>query len=302
MSGAELARERTKTALQTAAIGIALAALVLTVGFAVLGRTGLVVIAVAVGLSLVQSTRVSLQMRPADAAELRYADAPWLFDLIDDLCRRAGIAVPPRIYYSRSPLMNAMTFGVADDTSILLTAGVVNSLSRRELAGVVAHEVAHIRNNDLQLFRIAELARVTTHLVAQIGWFSLLLFFPLWAFSGAVVPGRLLLLLFAAPLVSILLQLALFRTREFAADATAAGLTNDPLGLASALRKIDAGGRSLFEQLFPVSRADQRSLFRTHPPTPARIRRLTALAGADNRQAAARRWWGSSQPGLYRFF
>ena len=301
MSDNDLARQRFLTTLQTVAIAAALAGLLLLVGYTVLGWIGLLVVGSVVAMTVAQSTQVSLRVRPADAVGLRYADAPWLFDTVAELCRRAGISQVPDLYYSRSPIMNAATLGTGGtEHSILVTVGLMSSLAPREIAGVLAHEVAHIRNNDLTIFRLAEIARVMTHSLAQFGWLALLLFLPFWAFSGEGVPAEVALLLFAAPLGGIVLQLALFRTREFAADATAAELTGDPVGLASALRKIDSGGRTLLGQLFPFQRTEQnQSLFQTHPNTAERVKRLLILAHGENRRAGGQPGRGRPANGLF---
>lgn len=279
MSYRDLDRQRFATTVQTVAIAAALAGLLLLLGYTVLGWIGLIIVGAVVAMTGVESTRVSLRVRPADAVGLRYADSPWLFETVTQLCRRAGIDRLPDLYYSRTPIMNAATVGTGGaEHAILVTEGLLSRLAPRELAGVLAHEVAHIRNNDLIIFRIAEIARVMTHSLAQFGWLALLLFLPFWAFSGEGVPAEVALLLFAAPFAGIVLQLALLRTREFAADATAAELTGDPVGLASALRKIDTGGRSLLGQLFPFQRAERNSsLFQTHPNTSERVKRLLLL-------------------------
>ena len=108
---------------------------------------------------------------------------------------------------------------------------------------------------------------------------------------------RVQTLVIAAAPGALMLQLALFRTREFAADATAAALTGDPAGLASALHRIESGGRSIFEQLFPLHRTQQSGLLRTHPGTPERIRRLLALERTPSRQRSSR-WWNHPLTGL----
>ncbi|TVR01019.1 MAG: hypothetical protein EA403_10920 [Spirochaetaceae bacterium] len=276
--------------LQTLAITGALAALLLLVGSLVLGRTGMILLGFVGAVSVWRASRMAGNLRPADARELRYPEAPWLFDLVERLCASAPIASTPRIYFSASPMMNAMTFGSRQEPAILVTAGLMNSLSEREVAGVLAHEVAHIQHNDLHLFRLAETVRAMTGFLSNVGWFSLFFFFPVMLMSGVAIPPGFIALLFGAPLVSVLLQLALLRTREYAADARAAVLTGDPLGLASALRTIDQASSSPWRQLFGAAPAEQGGWLRTHPPTGERVRRLMELS-PRSAGGHSRAWW-----------
>jgi len=147
---------------------------------------------------------------------------------------------------------------------------------------VLAHEIAHIRNGDLQLFRYVDILRRTTQFMSRLGWFLLLVTIPLLFVSYSLVPLTLALVLIAAPMVSLLLQLALFRTREFEADRTAAELTGDPRGLAEALYRLDHPHPGLFRLLFPVPQRGESPLFRTHPESEERIRRLLALSSSQN--------------------
>ncbi len=276
--------------VQTVVIAGALAGLLLLVGSLVLGRTGMILLGTVGAISVWRASRMAGNLRPSDARELRYPEAPWLFDLVERLCTAAQISATPRLYFSASPVMNAVTFGSRQEPAILVTAGLINSLSEREVAGVLAHEVAHIQHNDLHLFRLAETVRAMTGFLSNVGWFSLLFFFPIMLLSGVAIPPGLIALLFGAPLFSVLLQLALLRTREYAADARAAVLTGDPLGLASALRTIDQAGSSPWRQLLGSPRAEQGGWLRTHPQTGERVRRLMELS-PRTAGGRSRAWW-----------
>ena len=183
-------------------------------------------------------------MRIAGGREIRYMEAPDLHDMIQDLSAKAGISASPTLVYSSSPVTNAAAFGNRADPHIVVTGGLLSTLSSRELRGVLAHEIAHLKNGDQRLFRFAEAFRQVTTLFSRIGWLALLFALPLMLF-GYVIPFTGFLLLVTAPLLSYLLEMALLRTREFAADAKAAQITGDPLALASALGRIERIQRGL---------------------------------------------------------
>ncbi len=262
-----------KNTLSTVLIGLALAGVALLTGWQLLGSWALVAIAGfagIIGLSVAQ-TRPHLVLR--GARELRYFEASALFDTVDRLARRAGITREIPIYYARSPAINAAAMDLGDRAAIVVTDGVLSSLGDREFEGVLAHEIAHIRNKDLSMFRIATALRHATQLFARGAIFLLIFALPVLLIRGTLGGGGFLFLL-VAPLLSWLLQLALMRTREFAADATAAELTGDPAGLASALLRIEALQQRSFPWVVRYSEGDAGSLFRTHPSTSERVTRL----------------------------
>jgi len=163
---------------------------------------------------------------------------------------------------------------------IAISDGMLRSLDLRELAGVLAHEISHIRNRDLWLMSLADLIGRLTRLMTLLGLALLVVGLPLWLGAAAQLPWALLLLLLFAPQLTMLLQLALSRAREFDADLDAAGLTGDPAGLASALLKLERRQRGVWEQiLMPGRRLPEPSLLRSHPPTAQRVARLEALSG-----------------------
>ncbi len=180
-------------------------------------------------------------------------------------------------------MMNAFAVGRRDDAVIGVTDGILRALNLRELTGVLAHEMSHIRNNDVWLMGMADLAGRMTRMMSLFGIGLLLFSVPMWLQGGSLVSVVLILLLIFAPQLTTLLQLALSRSREFDADLDAAGLTNDPAGLSSALAKLERQQRSPWEQiLMPGRKLPEASLLRTHPPTKERIARLSSLYEDEN--------------------
>jgi heat shock protein HtpX len=200
-----------------------------------------------------------------------------MYRLVADLAKRANLPAVPQLALIESPDMNALTVGDRHDAAIVLTRGLLARLTERELAGVLAHEISHVRNNDIRVLTLGETVRRITSLVSRVGLFLLLVNLPLLLFSSVAIPFSIVFLLIGAPLVSLLLYLSLSRSREFAADLDAVRLTSDPAGLSAALRKIAARQRSLIEFFFPTRSGQSGTLFRTHPATDERIRRLESL-------------------------
>jgi heat shock protein HtpX len=240
------------------------------------------------------SPRIILGMlgaRPLSANEV-----PGLHRLVQALAQRAHLSRAPQLYYIPDRRMNALSLGRRDDAAIAVTDGLLRRLSGRELAGVLAHEVTHIQHNDMRVMGFAQLINRMTRMLSSLGQFLLLLNLPLLLFGAGPLSWFAVLLLIAAPTVSGLLQLALSRTREFDADLGAAQLTGDPVGLALALRKMEQNQASVFERIFfpGYRRAPDPSLFRTHPQTDERVRRLIGLtepAGEREVTTVDRRQW-----------
>jgi heat shock protein HtpX len=185
-------------------------------------------------------------------------------------------------------MLNAFSVGDRDHAVIALTDGILRRLDLRELAGVLAHEISHIRNRDLWLMSLADLVGRLARVMTLLGLSLVIIGLPIWLGGGAQPPGLLILLLLFAPQLTVLLQLALSRAREFDADLDAAGLTGDPKGLISALAKLEHHQRGFWEQiLMPGQRLPEPSLLRSHPPTEERIARLQALYGSTVETRAA---------------
>lgn len=212
--------------------------------------------------------------RPLAAGEL-----PALHRMVATLAQRAGLPAAPRLYYIPSQVMNALTIGRRDDAVILVTDGMLRNLTLRELQGVMAHEISHIRNNDIWVMRLADTVSRAARILSLFGQMLLLINLPLILLSATTISWPAILLLIFAPGAADLLQLALSRVREFDADLGAAWLTGDPEGLAAALAKLERQQRGgwFSKVLLPGRREPQPSLLRTHPPTAARIQRLLSL-------------------------
>ncbi len=256
-----------------------MALLLALLGWAIAGSVGLLVAAGGMVLLLIGpqlSPRVILRMyrtRPLTPHE-----APVIYRMLQTLAQRAELVSPPQLYYAPSAMMNAFTIGRRDDAAITVTDGLVRRLSHRELIGVLAHEISHIRNNDTWVMGLAGAVSRLTSILSRMGQVVLLVSIPMLLLGAYSPPWLLLLLLICAPTLSDLLQLALSRRREFDADLDAARLTGDPVGLASALDKLEHHQAGLWERIFLPSRnVPNPALLRTHPTTQERIRRLLAL-------------------------
>lgn len=220
-----------------------------------------------------------LAMRLYRARPLAFEEAPLLSQLIEELARRACLSHPPRLYYLPSDVMNAFTAGNPRGAAIALSDGLIRRLDWRELNGVLAHEIMHIVNQDTRLMAFADLTSRLTGFFSLTGQILLLINLPLLILGESTMPWPPILLLITAPYLSTLVQLALSRSREYEADLGAVELTGDPLGLASALIKLESPRHGLLRRLFqPGSRIPDPSVLRTHPPTEERVQRLRALA------------------------
>lgn len=203
---------------------------------------------------------------------------PNLWAAFSELAKRAELEHQPRLYYIPSQVPNAFAVGTAQQAAVAITDGLLRNLNRRELLGVLAHEISHIRHHDLYLLGIADSLSRLTSFISRIGLFLAMLSIPLVlaGYGGYNLLGLLFLIL--APTVSTLLQLALSRSREYDADMGAISLTGDPEGLASALQKIDAMVKpSWWQQVFRPGDSPEPNALRTHPVTTDRVQRLMEL-------------------------
>ncbi|MGI9502637.1 MAG: zinc metalloprotease HtpX, partial [Geminicoccaceae bacterium] len=276
----EQRRHKLRNRAQSVLLLGGMALLVAACGWILFGPIGLIGVVVVVAFALVFGSRLSAQMvlRMYKAQPLSPAQLPEVFAIIEHLTKRAGLERMPALYYVPSAMMNAFAVGKREEAVIGVTDGLLRALNMRELTGVLAHEMSHIRNNDVWLMGMADLASRLTRMMSLIGAGLLLLSLPMWLQGGSPVSFVLVLLLVFSPQLTTLLQLALSRAREFDADLDAAGLTGDPAGLSSALAKLERQQRSHWEQiLMPGRRLPEASLLRSHPPTKDRIARLNSL-------------------------
>ena len=235
-------------------------------------------------------------------------EAPRQYAILAELARRAGLPRVPRLYYVPSSVMNAFATGRRDDAMVALSDGLLRRLDLREQAGVLAHEVSHVANGDLAVMAFADLVSRITGSFGLFGQILLLLSLPAALVTDVGVPWLALAILLAAPTLSALVQLALSRNREYEADLSAAELTGDPAGLASALEKLERYQGRFWEQiLMPGRRVPDPSLLRTHPETADRIGRLLALVPRPSRSGlpfaedASVPGVGMPQPGRPRY-
>ena len=275
--------------LKTAVLLGLLTALILTVGYWIGGRTGLLI---AVVLSLAMnavtyfwSDRIAL--RAMAARPVSQEQAPDLYAMVHELASAAGQPMP-RLYIS--PVRQANAFATGRNPShaaVVVTEGILRLLTPRELRAVLAHELSHVYNRDILISSVAAaLAGILTAVA------NLALFVPLGSHDDdSPNPLAVLFMLIVGPLAAGLIQLAISRSREYQADTDGAQLSSDPLALASALNKIEQGVRqmplpadpqhaSLAHLMIanPLAGRGLGVLFHTHPPTGDRIRRLRQLA------------------------
>ena len=224
-----------------------------------------------------------LAMRLFRARPLTEQEAPALHRLLAILAHRAGMRQTPRLYYLPSDVMNAFTAGSPGASAIALSDGLIRRLEWRELNGVLAHELMHLAHRDTRLMAFADLTSRLTGFLSLMGQVMLLINLPLLMLGQATLPWGPIMLMIAAPMLSTLVQLALSRSQEYQADLGAAELTGDPLGLASALNKLERSQQGLLGRLIhPMPPIPDPSILRSHPPTQERVRRLMQLAEAQN--------------------
>ncbi|MDZ7583259.1 MAG: zinc metalloprotease HtpX [Thiobacillus sp.] len=265
--------------LQTLLLVGALFAIGGLAGFILFGESGLWLALAATLFALVveplAATRLTLALYQARPIYL--AEAPQLWRALEVLAERAGLPAAPLPHYVPSHMVNAFAVGNRQQSAIALTDGLLARLSSRELAGVLAHEIAHIASNDLKVMNLADYVSRLTGLFAIVGQVFLILLLPGWLAGYGELPWLGLLVLAFSPHLALLAQLGLSRVREFDADLAAARLTGDPHALASALAKIDQVSSNWRSWLLPGWGNPEPSWLRTHPETEERIRRLLAL-------------------------
>ena len=232
-----------------------------------------------VGVSMNPSTSPRWVMRMYGAQRIGPAQAPELSAAVSALAQRADLPTVPELYYVPSQMLNAFAVGTPARSAVAVTDGLIRQLGLRELLGVLAHEVSHIRSNDLWVMGLADMFSRATSILSLLGQMLLLINLPLLLFSTVtMINWWVILLLIFAPTLASLAQLALSRTREYHADLNAVQLTGDPDGLASALVRIEKTQGGWLERIFlPGRGVPAPSVLRTHPETSERVERLMAL-------------------------
>ncbi len=228
----------------------------------------------------------TLVLKMSRAHPLDEGSYPALHRMVRELAERASIPVP-RLYMIEDAQPNAFATGRNPEHGVVaVTSGIVSLLNERQLRGVIAHEIAHIKNRDILIASLAAaLASAVTYVAHAMQWM---------AFAGqrddeeSSSPWARLAFALLAPLAGTLIQLAISRSREYVADATGASLSGDPHALADALERLHMGASRIESHaepataslyiVNPFSGSAMMSLFSTHPAMEERVRRLRAMA------------------------
>lgn len=275
--------------LKTSILMAGILALFAVIGSFIGGKTGMLVALLLGGAMNVFSYWFSDKMvlRMYNAQEVDEASSPYLYNMVRELAGRADLPMP-RVYIINEDQPNAFATGRnPENAAVAATTGILQMLSARELRGVMAHELAHVKHRDILISTISATLAGAISALANFAMF----------FGGRDEEGRPtnplagILVAILAPLAASLIQMAISRAREYEADRGGAEISGDPNALADALYKIDAYARGIplyaAEQhpetaqmmiMNPLSGGGLSGLFSTHPPTEERINRLRQLA------------------------
>jgi heat shock protein HtpX len=276
-------RNTLHTVLLIVGTGLIMGALAYTM----FGWIGLIGAAIFGTIGILSLGRVSPKMVLGlyKARPLEEHEAPQLHEIMREISKRADLPVVPVLHYVPTKMMNAFAVGRKEDSAVAVTDGLLRAMNMRQIAGILAHEIAHIKSGDLKVMGLADVLNRITSILSNIGFIGV----PLVFGTGINVPFLGLGLMIAAPTLGGLLQLGLSRAREYDADLDGATLTGDPEGLASALAILEERQGGKWEGLvLPGSRMPQPSLLRTHPRTADRIAKLMALRGQSGDQIVVR--------------
>ena len=275
--------------LKTAVLMAAITALFMAIGSVLGGQQGmLIALVVALGMNFFSywfSDKLVLKMYKA--REVDESSAPQFYRMVQELAQRAGLPMP-RVYLIEENAPNAFATGRNPaHAAVAATTGILRTLSERELRGVMAHELAHVKHRDILISTVS---------ATMAGAISMLANFAM-IFGGRGSEGRpanpiaSIAVMLLAPLAAGLIQMAISRTREFEADRGGAEISGDPQALATALQKIHRHAQDTpFETterhpetaqmmiMNPLSGGGLRGLFSTHPSTEERVERLMAMA------------------------
>lgn len=272
--------------LQTLLLVLTLLGISTLAGALLLGEDGMWIAlgASLLALALEPAATGRLTLRLYGARPVARGAAPGLWLLMERISNRAALPSVPQLYYVPSPIINAFAVGRRRNAAIAVTDGLLRNLDDREIAGVLAHETAHIAHDDLRVMGLADYVSRLTGFFALMGQLILLLSLPSLVTGSVQFNWGLLLLLVLSPHVALLAQLGLSRVREFDADRAAAAFTGDPEGLASALAHIERVSRSWRTILMPGWGNPEPSWLRTHPATEDRVARLLELGRTEFRR------------------
>ena len=279
--------------IRTTAMLALLTVLLVVLGRAIGGPGGMIIaffFAIAMNFGAYWfSDKIALKM--AGAKEVTAADAPELHGIVADLAARANLPMP-RVYLVDDPTPNAFATGRdPQHAAVAATTGIMRILDRDELAGVMAHELAHVKHRDTLIQAVVATVAGSITMIANMAQWALIF----GGFgggddeeegAGGLVGGLLMIVL--APIAAMIIQFAISRSREYAADAGGAAINGDPLALANALRKLERGAAALPTTaqpamahqyiINPFAGGGMLALFSTHPPVAERVARLEALA------------------------
>ncbi|MEO8278780.1 MAG: zinc metalloprotease HtpX [Ideonella sp.] len=274
--------------LKTAVLMAAITALFMAIGAMIGGRSGMMIaLLVAIGMNFFSywfSDKLVLKMY--NAQQVDESSAPQFYRMVAELAERAQLPMP-KVYLINEDSPNAFATGRnPEHAAVAATTGILRVLSDRELRGVMAHELAHVRHRDILISTIS---------ATMAGAISMLANFAMF-FGGRDSQGRSnnpivgLLVMLLAPLAASLIQMAISRGREFEADRGGAEISGDPQALASALQKIQQFAKGIPLEtterhpetaqmmiMNPLSSGGLRGLFSTHPATEERVARLLAM-------------------------
>jgi heat shock protein HtpX len=276
--------------IKTAFLLTLMAAVIMAIGAWLGGKQGLII---AFGIALAINAYSywnsgSLAIRAMRAVQVTEVQQPEMYRIVRDLS--SGLGQPmPQLYVSPTMAPNAFATGRnPQNAKVCCTEGILQLLDERELRGVLAHELAHVYNRDILIASVAATMAAVIMFVAQFAWLI-----PVGGQGrdrGNLIGSLLLMIL--GPIAASLLQFAISRSREYQADQSGAEYTNDPLALASALRKLERGvqaaplrpepeleSASALMIANPFSTGGLSKLFSTHPPTADRVARLEEIAG-----------------------
>jgi len=277
--------------MKTAVLMAAITALFMLLGSVLGGRQGMMIaLIVALGMNFFSywfSDKLVLKMY--NAQQVDESSSPQFYRMVRELAQRAELPMP-KVYLIQEDAPNAFATGRnPDNAAVAATTGILRVLGERELRGVMAHELAHVKHRDILISTIS---------ATMAGAISMLANFAMF-FGGRDSEGRPsnpiagLLVALLAPLAASLIQMAIGRAREFEADRGGAEISGDPQALASALRKIHRAAQGLPMEVAerhpetaqmmimnPLSGGGLRGLFSTHPSTEERIARLMQMAGS----------------------
>jgi heat shock protein HtpX len=292
--------------LRTAILLAGLTALFMGIGYLIGGPAGaMIAFFVAAAMNFISYWNAdSLVLSMHGAQEVDAHSAPELVGLVRELSDRAGLPMP-RVYLMDNPQPNAFATGRnPEHAAVAATTGLLRMLTREEVAGVIAHELAHVKNRDTLTMTVTATIAGAISMLAQFGLF----FGGHRDNNGFGLIGTLILVILA-PIAAMIVQMAISRTREYAADDLGGRISGNPRALASALAKI-AGAAERIENataehnpatahLFivnPLSGARMDNLFSTHPATENRIAALEQLAIKLGRSRSAGRTTATSVP------